>query len=132
MGGSSVERNINAIRTSLKGMQRDVKEKVYQELQEITLDLAIKASALAPIDTGELRKSVNPEVKVTGTKTRALVTFSAINPENGYDYAMIQHENLEFNHPRGGQAKYLEQPLNENSEKYKKQLSDIIGKALRL
>lgn len=132
MSGSSIERNINAIRMSLKGMERDVKAKVYQELQDITLDLAIKASALAPIDTGELRQSAEPEVKVTGNKTRAMVTFSAINPINGYDYAMIQHEELSFKHPNGGQAKYLEKPLNENSEKYKKRLSDVIGKALKL
>lgn len=26
-------------------------------------------------------------------------------------YAQMQHEALEFNHPRGGQAKYLEAPL---------------------
>lgn len=26
-------------------------------------------------------------------------------------YAQIQHERLDFNHPRGGQAKYLEEPF---------------------
>lgn len=27
------------------------------------------------------------------------------------DYAIVQHEDLTLNHPNGGQAKYLEQPL---------------------
>lgn len=33
----------------------------------------------------------------------------------GYDthYALLQHENLDFNHPRGGRAKFLEIPLGE-------------------
>lgn len=37
-------------------------------------------------------------------------------------YAIIVHEDLEMNHPNGGQAKYLEQPLREN----KKRMADII------
>ena len=32
-------------------------------------------------------------------------------------YALIQHERLDFHHEQG-QAKYLENPLNENREQY--------------
>lgn len=33
-------------------------------------------------------------------------------------YAQYQHEGLDLNHPRGGQAKYLEQPLMDNVNDY--------------
>ena len=33
-------------------------------------------------------------------------------------YAQIQHEHLEYNHPRGGQALYLQAPLMEHYEGY--------------
>ena len=33
-------------------------------------------------------------------------------------YAHYQHEHLEFRHPRGGQAKYLEQPLYDGYRDY--------------
>jgi hypothetical protein len=33
-------------------------------------------------------------------------------------YAHYQHEHLEFRHPRGGMAKYLEQPLLVNAYRY--------------
>lgn len=33
-------------------------------------------------------------------------------------YAHYQHEHMEFHHPRGGMAKYLEIPLLENASRY--------------
>ena len=129
--GSSVTRNINAVRRNLKRISKEMKQEIIREVEEVVLDLGIKASALAPVDTTRLRKSVEPEVIVKGNKIRGLVTFSAKNPLTGYDYALIQHEDLSFNHPRGGQAKYLEQPLKENSTKYKKRIDKKVSEVLR-
>lgn len=42
-------------------------------------------------------------------------------------YARYQHEGLDFHHPRGGQAKYLEQPLYANVALY---LRDIAARVL--
>lgn len=42
--------------------------------------------------------------RTAGPKIKATVTVDQV-------YAEIQHEALEFNHPRGGQAKYLEEPM---------------------
>lgn len=38
-------------------------------------------------------------------------------------YARYQHEGLDFKHPRGGQAKYLEQPLYANAGLYMRDLA---------
>lgn len=43
-------------------------------------------------------------------------------------YAQYQHEGLDLRHPRGGQAKYLEQPLYGNHRGY---LQDIASRVLR-
>lgn len=39
-------------------------------------------------------------------------------------YAQVQHEELTFNHPRGGQALYLQAPLMENYGKYLQSYAD--------
>ena len=43
------------------------------------------------------------------------------------NYAVYVHEDLEANHPNGGQAKYLEQPARE----MQKQFSEIVLKAMQ-
>jgi hypothetical protein len=43
------------------------------------------------------------------------------------DYAIYVHENLQANHPNGGQAKYLEQPARE----LRTQLMEIIKRAIK-
>jgi hypothetical protein len=78
-----------------------------QSLQEVALDVIGKARELAPLDTGDLRGSGYAKVE-------------GLNVELGFTapYALIQHERLDFKHPRGGQAKYLEQPLKQNMNNY--------------
>jgi hypothetical protein len=39
-------------------------------------------------------------------------------------YAQVQHEHLEWSHPRGGQALYLQAPLMENYGKYLRGYAD--------
>lgn len=41
-------------------------------------------------------------------------------------YAKFQHEDLSLNHPRGGQAKYLSQPLMDNRNDYLREISRTV------
>lgn len=71
---------------------------------------AILAAAipLTPIEFGTLRSSgkvTPPEISGLGAITVTIGFGGAAK-----DYAVVQHEHLEFNHPIGGQAKYLEEP----------------------
>ena len=56
-----------------------------------------------------------------------------LSAEIGYSlpYALRQHEELGYNHPKGGQAKFLEQPFAENEQKYIDMLKSIPDEALR-
>jgi hypothetical protein len=42
-------------------------------------------------------------------------------------YAIYVHEDLTANHPRGGQAKYLEQPMRT----MRRELSEIVARSVR-
>jgi len=101
-----------------------------------------------PIDTGTLRRSGT--VTVGGLPDGAQVYEAA---ESGSDmkdafpgpegnekavyisfntpYARRQHEELGYQHPRGGKAKYLEDPFNRNKKKVLKYADERIRKALK-
>lgn len=57
---------------------------------------------LAPFRQGDLRTSatINPPA-VKGTRVAGGISFPLV-------YAGVQHENESFNHPRGGESKYLQ------------------------
>lgn len=71
-----------------------------------------ESQPLVPVDTGRLKESG----EVVEIPKGYSVVYSTENPETGYNYAMIQHENLEYHH-EVGQAKYLEEPLRRNADK---------------
>jgi len=100
-----------------------------------------------PIDTGTLRRSGT--VTVGALPDGAQVYESAESGSNMKDafpgpegkekavyisfstpYARRQHEELGYNHPLGGKAKYLEDPFNRNKNKVLKYAAMQVKKAL--
>lgn len=80
-------------------------------IQRICRDLKAKAQKIAPVDTGDLQGSAYYETQITSKGIEAEVGF--VEP-----YATRQHEELTYRHLAPGQAKYLEQPLQQNLQKY--------------
>lgn len=76
-----------------------------------------EATKLVPLDEGTLMRSG----KVT-MGDGAAGTISYDTP-----YAVIQHENMEYKHLPGRQAKYLEQPMNTEAAT----VTAIIGNTIR-
>ena len=70
-------------------------------------DLKGRSVEQAPVDTGDLRGN-------------CAVSHKPLEARVGYSlpYALVQHENLQFKHPQGGKAKYLEDPFNEQKDNY--------------
>jgi len=100
-----------------------------------------------PIDTGTLRRSGT--VTVGALPDGAQVYEAAESGSNMKDafpgpegkekavyisfstpYARRQHEELGYNHPLGGKAKYLEDPFNRNKEKVLQYAEKQVKKAL--
>jgi len=100
-----------------------------------------------PIETGTLRRSGT--VTVGALPDRAQVYEAAESGSNMKDafpgpggkekavyisfntpYARRQHEELGYNHPLGGKAKYLEDPFNRNKKKVLQYAEKQVKKAL--
>ena len=103
-GVDSVIKNFNKKLSEIKDASKD-------SIRDVALDLISKAKERAPLDTGDLRGSGFTEFKESSTEYVARVGFTE-------PYALVQHEDLTFKHPQGGEAKYLENPLKENTGKY--------------
>ncbi len=73
---------------------------------------------LAPIESGHLRGSA--DVTVVGLEARLLYPGP---------YARYQHYGLDFRHPMGGQALYLEQPMITEAPYVFKIIADMLREA---
>lgn len=82
------------------------------------------AKSRTPIKTGKLRGSV--KVRVTKDKRRPGLYAQASASSKGYDYALIQHETDWFNHPRGGEAHYVESAFTEGVERIIRRLREEV------
>lgn len=131
----------------LKGLD-DIVDKIQQEadklehkttqgLADALLYVAEESQQRAPVDTGDLRGSVlveldgeeyatgaeNGGVNVAGTlperATKGSVSYNT-------PYAATQHEQIHYDHPRGGQAKYLESVLIEEQDRILKIIAEKI------
>jgi len=102
----------------------------------------------APIDTGTLRRSGTVtvgalpdgaqvyEAAKSGTEMKdafpgEIGKEKAVYISFNTPYARRQHEELGYEHPRGGKAKYLEDPFNRLKKKVVKMAELTIKKALR-
>lgn len=104
-----------------------MKQAGKQAINECLADLQNKSVQACPIGkTGDLRASINPAEEFEETPNTVSKT---LGPDT--DYALIQHENLTFNHPKGGGAKYLEKPFDENKSTYETKIKETVKNALR-
>lgn len=101
-----------------------ISEELDRALMTCAADLQNKSANRAPIDTGKLRESC---VIDDSEENTVKVGYS---PEVD-DYSVVQHEHLEFKHPRGGEAKYLENPFNENAQRYIDAIGEAIGGTIK-
>ena len=101
---------------------RGMEKQAAEALKEIGEDLKEKAVKLCPKKTGALSQSAVVEIDVK--ELTVGVVFKK-------PHAHLQHEKVQYKHKNGEQAKFLEQPLNENSFEYMRKLADAIGGEFR-
>jgi hypothetical protein len=76
-----------------------------------------------PVDLGTLRASGTVEgPEVAGTKLTVTLGYGGAASA----YALVQHEAMHFNHPRGGGPKYLERPVNAAAAGMAKRLASYL------
>lgn len=121
---------------------RQVPEKAGRDVRDLAFAVAGEAMRRAPVDTGHLRDSgyvtmqdnliargsggslqIIGQGTLTGEVLTAKIGFNATTPDGRYSYALIQHERTDFHHPRGGEAKYLENSMREIAGRYQDTLA---------
>jgi len=93
-------------------------------LKKAASDLKRKSSETAPVDTGDLRGNCAIDGSALDSELIERVGYSL-------PYALKQHETLGYKHPKGGKAKYLEDPFNQNKGKYIDYIAKQIKNALK-
>lgn len=101
-GLNKVLNNLNSQITRIEGA-------AMAGLYEAGLGIEAVAKKRAPIEFNNLRPSGYTR-RVTDGSAAVEVGFTEA-------YAVYVHEDLEANHPRGGQAKYLQSAVDDNRER---------------
>lgn len=91
---------------------------------DFVVDLAANAAERAPVKEGYLRGSVEYGVETDGDTVTGEVRFTE-------KYAAVQHERVDFHHPLGGEAKYLERAALDKYEQLKQKVGDRLGEVFR-
>ncbi len=105
----------------IRDLQREFPKRVARaQMAEARIEMK-EAQRRTPIDTGDLRASAAIVQTVTKSKIETDIVFDM-------PYAIFVHEDLEANHPRGGQAKFLESVLRESAP----HMADRLARRLRL
>lgn len=116
--------SIEDIQKNMEKIKKNARAGIKKSVYDCVLDLQGESQRRAPVDQGDLRGSASNKVSEDGNKITGIVGFAE-------DYALKQHETLFFNHPKGGEAKYLEKPLMEKAGKYKQHIADAVVKAVK-
>lgn len=77
------------------------------------------SQVLVPKDTGRLMQSGLLETERTSKGVTGYVSYDT-------EYAMIQHENLEFMHTPPEQAKYLEEAFNRHGDDVEDRMAEFL------
>ena len=86
-------------------------------MEDIVLDIGSRAAEKAPVKEGHLRESVEVDVETKGSEIIGEIRFTE-------KYAAKQHEHVQYRHPKGGEAKYLEKAALEKVEQLKRKIGD--------
>ena len=107
---------LTELNKALSRLRTQSKKEADNILTDIALDFASKASQAAPVLYGDLRGDLAVPKKIP----------QGYKIGSSLPYTRRQHECLEYKHPRGGGAKFLEKPFNENKDKYLKAVEEVI------
>lgn len=136
--------SVRVVKNDFKPAAARVRGEVSDTVRDITLDLLSQSVNRAPVDEGPLRGSgtahFNEQRIASGADVNAEATGDEgvqgghnTNETTGVvafntEYAMAQHERTDYAHPKGGEAKYLERPLEESRAEYLKALREAVKK----
>jgi hypothetical protein len=97
-------------------IQRKVSGNAVKNMTDALFLVSIDAQNRAPIKTGRLRSDVFRNIyKIGGTIIGEFIFLRG--------YAEVQHEGLDFAHPKGGESEFAKKALENNVDKVMRILS---------
>lgn len=110
---------VNGIASLLGAIDKRIKrapEAAAEAIEAEAYDLLHRSQAECPVDTGHLVSTGFVDIERTSTGAVGTIGYTA-------DYALAVHENTAAEHPNGGKAKFLTDPLNASSDKLQRALA---------
>lgn len=101
-----------------------IKAAIEREMIAIAVDVLAEAKRQVPIEEGTLSRSATRTTNWAGDRCVSTITFDT-------PYAAVQHERRDFQHPRRGKAKYLEDPVKQIYPKVRSRLAAAMDRAMR-
>ena len=101
-----------------------IRRAMEKAVKDTATDVLAEAKRQVPREFGILKRSAVKDVETSGEQITVKLSFNT-------PYAAVQHEGLNFVHPRGGNAKYLENPLKQYGPKMGKRIEDAVRQVLR-
>lgn len=105
----------------LRQFERRFRKTAQQALEEFGEIVLGEGQRRAPVKEGTLRGSGTTELVVIGDQVFSIVSFAT-------PYAALQHEEKDFQHPAGGEAKYLENAVKQLAPKWEPYLAARLGR----
>lgn len=123
-GGSATSQK--SVQNAIKDLTRFIKKLdtvPIEELKDSAVTMKAEMVAQAPYKTGRLERSIYTMVSEDTRRPRLRAGASARSPQ-GYNYAGIQHENENFEHPVKGKAFFIRDPFVAETAKLKERLKE--------
>lgn len=102
---------------------KEIEKAARLGLLESAADLTQESSDEAPVLNGDLRGDCKPD--------KSDIQNLIVRVGYALPYALRQHEELSYNHPMGGKAKFLEDPFRRNKQKYINHIGKRIAQATK-
>lgn len=98
-------KGLDQLMLNLDKILKNSKYGTHSGLRRLAVDIGARAVEKAPLDDGDLRRSMTAETWIEGEDVKSEVAFRT-------KYAAKQHEEVTYKH-QNGECKYLEKALNE-------------------
>jgi len=118
-------KGMKELKKALKSKGNQANEALAKALYQEAETIMNQAKRITPVDTGTLRNSGHvQQPKITRNAVEVMMGFGG-----AAEYAIYVHENIHVRH-RVGQAKFLEQPLNQAASGLSQRLASRIRDSL--
>lgn len=114
--GVSNSADVKKCLSNLTAFLRKCDEIQTVDLDTLAAQVQARAKQLAPYKTGRLESGTY--ARRSDNKRKPGIVAGAVAMSAGYNYAPIQHENTEFNHPIKGEARFVAKALEEFIPQY--------------